>query len=60
MLVTGGTGGLGAITARHLLLEHGVSRICLVSRQGPAAQGAAELASELTALGGDITFSRVT
>ncbi|MGW4081002.1 beta-ketoacyl synthase N-terminal-like domain-containing protein, partial [Streptomyces asiaticus] len=42
-LITGGTGGLGALFARHLVVSHGVRRLLLVSRRGPDAPGAAEL-----------------
>ncbi|MGM1057968.1 SDR family NAD(P)-dependent oxidoreductase [Saccharothrix sp. Mg75] len=49
VLVTGGTGGLGATVARHLAARHGVTRLVLVSRLGPAAPGAADLAAELGA-----------
>uniref|UniRef100_UPI0004C8AFE8 type I polyketide synthase n=1 Tax=Streptomyces sp. NRRL F-5053 TaxID=1463854 RepID=UPI0004C8AFE8 len=48
VLVTGGTGGLGRVVARHLVAEHGVRGLLLVSRSGPAAEGAAELVSELS------------
>ncbi len=47
VLVTGGTGGLGAVVARHLRERHGVRDLVLVSRRGPQAPGAAELAAEL-------------
>ncbi|WP_314178649.1 SDR family NAD(P)-dependent oxidoreductase, partial [Streptomyces winkii] len=51
VLVTGGTGGLGALVARHLVSEHGVRDLLLVSRRGGAAEGADELAVELGELG---------
>jgi NADPH:quinone reductase-like Zn-dependent oxidoreductase/NAD(P)-dependent dehydrogenase (short-subunit alcohol dehydrogenase family)/acyl carrier protein len=51
VLITGGTGGLGALLARHLVVEHGVSSLVLASRRGPAAHGAPELQGELEALG---------
>ncbi|MGA8117015.1 MAG: type I polyketide synthase, partial [Actinocatenispora sp.] len=51
VLVTGGTGGLGAVLARHLVAERGVRSLLLTSRRGPDAPGARELADELTALG---------
>ncbi|MFB9547780.1 SDR family NAD(P)-dependent oxidoreductase, partial [Micromonospora sagamiensis] len=51
VLVTGGTGALGALIARHLVTERGVESLALVSRRGPDAPGAAELAAELTGLG---------
>ncbi|MEU8025840.1 type I polyketide synthase, partial [Micromonospora haikouensis] len=51
VLVTGGTGALGALLARHLVTDRGVDSLALVSRRGPAADGAADLAAELTGLG---------
>ena len=51
VLVTGGTGGLGALVARHLAATRQAGRLVLVSRRGPAAPGAAELAGELEAAG---------
>ncbi|MEO3794280.1 type I polyketide synthase, partial [Nonomuraea sp. B10E15] len=51
VLITGGTGGLGALVARHLVIEHDVRHLLLVSRRGPDAPGAAELATELSELG---------
>jgi acyl transferase domain-containing protein/thioesterase domain-containing protein len=57
VLVTGGTGGLGRLVARHLVTEHGVRRLLLLSRQGPAAPGAAELRAELAGHGADVTIA---
>ncbi|WUH89343.1 SDR family NAD(P)-dependent oxidoreductase [Streptomyces sp. NBC_00433] len=54
VLITGGTGALGALTARHLVAEHGVRHLLLVSRRGPDAPGAEELAEELAALGAEV------
>ncbi|MFE0589779.1 type I polyketide synthase [Micromonospora echinospora] len=51
VLVTGGTGALGALVAEHLVTAHGVRSLLLVSRQGPAAPGAADLVGRLTDLG---------
>ncbi|MDH2430861.1 type I polyketide synthase [Sphaerisporangium sp. TRM90804] len=51
VLVTGGTGGLGAIVARHLVVAHGVRHLVLTSRSGPAAAGAEELRGSLAELG---------
>ncbi|WP_371944231.1 type I polyketide synthase [Actinomadura chokoriensis] len=53
VLVTGGTGLLGGLVARHLVTAHGVRRLILTSRSGPAAPGAAELAAELAGLGAE-------
>jgi polyketide synthase 7 len=55
VLITGGTGVLGGLVARHLVAEHGVRRLLLTSRGGPAAEGAAELAAELRALGAEVS-----
>nr|WP_245786689.1 type I polyketide synthase [Lentzea albida] len=49
VLITGGTGGLGAVFARHLVFEHGVRHLVLVGRRGP--DGAGELVESLTAAG---------
>ncbi|WP_055614052.1 type I polyketide synthase, partial [Streptomyces phaeochromogenes] len=54
-LITGGTGGLGSLLARHLVTRHGVRHLLLTSRRGPDAPGAAELAEELTGYGADVT-----
>ncbi|WP_433678425.1 type I polyketide synthase [Nocardia sp. CA-119907] len=53
VLVTGGTGGLGAVVARHLVAEYGVRHLVLVSRRGLAAPGAVELVGELAGLGAE-------
>ncbi|MGW1056154.1 SDR family NAD(P)-dependent oxidoreductase [Streptomyces sp. NPDC002521] len=53
VLVTGGTGGLGAHVARRLAEQHGVRRLLLLSRRGPDAPGAAELRAELAELGAE-------
>ncbi|MCC8245568.1 SDR family NAD(P)-dependent oxidoreductase [Saccharothrix sp. NEAU-S10] len=57
VLVTGGTGGLGGLVARHLVVEHGVRHLVLTSRRGVEAPGAAELGEELTALGAEVTIA---
>jgi acyl transferase domain-containing protein/acyl carrier protein len=54
VLITGGTGGLGSLVARHLVAEHGVRHLLLTSRRGTAAEGAAELAAELTEAGAEV------
>jgi amino acid adenylation domain-containing protein len=51
VLITGGTGGVGAELARHLAQHYRVSRLLLISRQGPAAAGAELLSAELMRLG---------
>ncbi|HYJ21760.1 MAG TPA: SDR family NAD(P)-dependent oxidoreductase [Solirubrobacterales bacterium] len=57
VLVTGGTGTLGALFARHLVAEHGVRHLVLTSRRGPDAPGAAELATELSDLGAEVEIA---
>ncbi|MFH8388036.1 SDR family NAD(P)-dependent oxidoreductase, partial [Kitasatospora sp. NPDC018058] len=57
VLVTGGTGVLGALVARHLVTEHGVRHLLLTSRSGNAAPGAAELLDSLTAFGAEVTIA---
>ncbi|MEV6359942.1 SDR family NAD(P)-dependent oxidoreductase [Nocardia asteroides] len=54
VLITGGVGGLGAVAARHLITAHGVGRLVLAGRRGPATPGASELVAELTALGAQV------
>ncbi|QMU71590.1 type I polyketide synthase [Streptacidiphilus sp. P02-A3a] len=54
VLVTGGTGGLGSLLARHLVTAHDVRRLLLVSRGGPAAAGTDALVAELTGLGAEV------
>jgi acyl transferase domain-containing protein/surfactin synthase thioesterase subunit len=56
VLITGGTGDLGGLLARHLAAEHGVRHLMLVSRQGPAAPGASELEAELLDLGAQVSI----
>ncbi|MFC0528986.1 SDR family NAD(P)-dependent oxidoreductase, partial [Phytohabitans kaempferiae] len=51
VLLTGGTGELGGIIARHLVTEHGVRQLLLVSRRGPDEPRARDLSAELSALG---------
>ncbi|MFF0572508.1 SDR family NAD(P)-dependent oxidoreductase [Streptosporangium saharense] len=57
VLVTGGTGTLGAHVARHLVTEHGVRNLLLTSRTGPDAPGAAELVAELQNAGAQVTVA---
>ncbi|MFI2612179.1 type I polyketide synthase [Kitasatospora sp. NPDC018619] len=57
VLVTGGTGTLGTLLARHLVTEHGVRHLLLTSRSGPHAPGADHLTAELTALGATVTVT---
>jgi polyketide synthase 12/candicidin polyketide synthase FscB len=54
VLITGGTGTLGALLARHLVSAHGVGQLLLVSRRGMDAEGAVELQAELESLGASV------
>ena len=51
VLVTGGLGALGALVARHLVVEHDVRHLLLLSRRGAGTDGASELVEELAELG---------
>ncbi|MFJ8630359.1 SDR family NAD(P)-dependent oxidoreductase [Streptomyces sp. NPDC093568] len=55
VLITGGTGGLGSLLARHLVTHHGTRRLLLAGRRGPDAPGARELCAELTEHGAEVT-----
>ncbi|GAB3844824.1 type I polyketide synthase [Dactylosporangium cerinum] len=55
VLVTGGTGGVGALVARHLVARHGVRRLLLASRRGGGADGAGDLVTELAGLGAEVS-----
>ncbi|GAA0223684.1 type I polyketide synthase [Cryptosporangium japonicum] len=54
VLVTGATGTLGSLLARHLVTAYGVRHLVLASRSGEAAAGATELRAELVGLGADV------
>ncbi|MFF3685002.1 type I polyketide synthase [Streptomyces sp. NPDC002187] len=52
VLLTGATGGLGVVLARHLVVEHGVRNLLLLSRSGAAGP-----AAELAELGANVTHA---
>lgn len=54
IVITGGTGALGQLIARHLVTAQGARHLILLSRRGPGAPGAAAIAAELTKLGADV------
>ncbi|SDG75655.1 Acyl transferase domain-containing protein [Sinosporangium album] len=56
VLITGGTGALGRHLARRLA-RRGARHLLLVSRSGPDAPGAAELADELRGLGAHVEIA---
>ncbi|WP_406300384.1 type I polyketide synthase [Embleya sp. NBC_00888] len=55
VLITGGTGTLGGLVARHLVRRHGVGNLVLTSRRGAGAPGADALVAELAELGARAT-----
>ncbi|UXY25281.1 type I polyketide synthase [Streptomyces sp. HUAS TT20] len=57
VLLTGASGALGGLVARHLVAEHGVRSLLLMSRRGADAEGAAELGAELTAAGAEVHWA---
>ncbi len=58
VLITGGTGLLGGVVARHLVGSHGVRSVVLTSRRGIEADGAPELERELSELGAAVTVAQ--
>ncbi|MFJ8744015.1 SDR family NAD(P)-dependent oxidoreductase [Embleya sp. NPDC127516] len=57
VLITGASGVLGGLLARHLVTERGVRHLLLVSRRGADAAGAGELAAELAESGATVRFA---
>ncbi|MEV7417052.1 type I polyketide synthase [Streptomyces sp. NPDC089919] len=57
VLITGGTGGLGAVFAEHFVTELGARHLTLVSRRGSAAEGVTELVDRLAALGAEVAVA---
>ncbi len=54
-VLVSGAGTLGALAARHLVARHGVRRLVLASRRGPAAEGVADLVAELAEQGAEVS-----
>ncbi|WP_051772302.1 type I polyketide synthase [Saccharothrix sp. NRRL B-16314] len=57
VLVTGGTGGLGALVSEHLVKQHGVRHLLLASRRGADAPGVEDLAARLRDLGAEVELT---
>ncbi len=53
ILITGATGGLGALVAQHLAEAHGARQLLLVSRSGEEAPGALDLRARLGEAGAE-------
>ena len=51
VLITGGTGMLGALVAEHLVTHYGIKHLLLLSRRGPDAPGAGDLHQRLSRAG---------
>ncbi|WP_246537907.1 type I polyketide synthase [Saccharopolyspora endophytica] len=54
VVVTGASGVLGGVVARHVAAEWGVRRLLLLSRRGPEAPGTDDLVRELTSAGVEV------
>ncbi|MEO3765811.1 type I polyketide synthase [Streptomyces sp. B5E4] len=57
VLVTGATGALGGLIARHLAGAYGIRHLLLAGRRGAAAPGMTELVAELEGLGAAVTVA---
>ncbi|WP_431934527.1 SDR family NAD(P)-dependent oxidoreductase, partial [Nonomuraea jabiensis] len=57
VLITGGTGGLGAILARHLATGHQARHLLLASRRGEQAPDADQLRADLEAAGATVDIA---
>ncbi|HEV2637098.1 MAG TPA: type I polyketide synthase [Actinocrinis sp.] len=57
VLLTGATGALGRLVARHLVTDHGARHLLLVSRRGDRAPGIESLVADLSALGAEATVA---
>jgi pimaricinolide synthase PimS1 len=57
VLITGGTGGIGARIAEHLVQGHGARNLLLVSRSGEEAPGALDLRARLAEQGAAVTIA---
>ncbi|XVQ90085.1 SDR family NAD(P)-dependent oxidoreductase [Microbispora siamensis] len=58
VLITGGTGRLGGLLARHLVQAYGVRHLVLTGRGATAGDGSHELDAELAAMGARVVRAR--
>lgn len=58
VLITGGTGGLGALLGRHIIHKHGAQHLLLVSRTGRDAPGADQLYNDLRQAGAVVRIEK--
>ncbi|MGK5440465.1 SDR family NAD(P)-dependent oxidoreductase, partial [Micromonospora sp. URMC 105] len=59
VLITGGTGGLGALLARHLVSRHGARHVLLTSRRGPDSPNVRPVVADLEEQGARVTVAAV-
>ncbi|MCO5974065.1 type I polyketide synthase [Actinoallomurus soli] len=57
VLISGGSGALGVMLARHLATTRGTRNLLLASRRGPAVDEARQLAADLAAYGTRVTVT---
>ncbi|WP_405089292.1 SDR family NAD(P)-dependent oxidoreductase [Micromonospora sp. NBC_01392] len=57
VLITGGTGVLGRLLARHLATTHGMRHLLLAGRRGATADGIDDLVTELADVGTEVTVA---
>ena len=57
VLITGGTGVLGRLLARHLATTHGMRHLLLAGRRGVTADGIDDLVAELAEAGTEVTVA---
>ena len=57
VLITGATGGIGALIAQHLVEAHGARQLLLTSRSGEQAPGAADLRAILEEHGAEVRIA---
>ncbi|MEV6423378.1 type I polyketide synthase [Streptomyces sp. NPDC051662] len=54
VLITGGTGTLGALLARHLVTEHGLRHVTLAGRRGEETPEVRQLREDVSELGAEV------
>uniref|UniRef100_UPI000830BAC6 type I polyketide synthase n=1 Tax=Nocardia acidivorans TaxID=404580 RepID=UPI000830BAC6 len=57
VLITGASGYLSGLFARHLVARRGARRLLLLSRRGESAPGSIELRADLESLGAEVGFA---